>query len=149
MRTPQNYCHQCLCPHSKSQLYPSLARDPLIPAGSYEVTAFPPGSCCAQDSVCPLRVELLFSPGLQSNLADLQSQMFWGLLLPLTDLQAGEPDVKLRAFIPVAEPPQYNCFPICGFPTQQVLDLILSQPHPSYCLVMGSSLSLDLWYLFW
>ena len=96
---------------------------------------------------CPLRVELLFFPVLQSNPADLESQMFWRLLLPLTDPQVGEPDVRLRTFIPVAEPPQYNYFPMCGFPTQQVLDLILSQLHPSYCLVMGS-LSLDLWYLF-
>ena len=38
---------------------------------------------------------------LQTKLTGLQSQILWGLLLPLPDPQAGESDVGLRTFIPV------------------------------------------------
>ena len=41
---------------------------------------------------------------LRTKPAALQKQMLWGLLLPLPDLQAGEPDVGLKTFTPVVEP---------------------------------------------
>ena len=34
----------------------------------------------------------------------LQSQMLWGLLLPMPGPQAGEPNVELRTLTPVGEP---------------------------------------------
>ena len=37
-------------------------------------------------------------------------------------------------------------FSVCGSPTQQVWDLILSWLHPSYLLISTSSLSLDVGY---
>ena len=63
--------------------------------------------------------------------------------------QAGEPDVGLRTFTPVGELLWYNYFPVCGLPTWHIWDLILLWLHPSYCLTVASSLSLDVEYLFW
>ena len=40
------------------------------------------------------------------------------------------------------------CSPVCGSPTWQVWDLILSWLYSSYCLTVASSLSLDVGYLF-
>ena len=85
---------------------------------------------------------------LQSNLTGLQSQILWGLFLPSLDLQARKPDVGLRTFTPVGEFLWYNCFPVCGSPTQRAWDLILSQLRPSYCLIVASPLSLDVAYFF-
>ena len=86
---------------------------------------------------------------LQSNPIGLQSQMLWRLLLLTPEPQAVEPDVRLRTFTPVVKPLWYNYFPVCRSPTQQVWDLILSQLHPYYLLVMASSLAFDVGYLFW
>ena len=153
------YSPELLPPVSLSpQWAPASAGDPPILAGksgpvSYEVTAFSPGSWCTWDPVCAPKSGVSVSPSpmefLQSNPAGLQSQILWGLLLPLPDPQAGEPDMGLRAFTPVGELLWYNYLPVCGSPTQHVWDLILSQLHPSYCLVVASSLSLDVGYLFW
>ena len=73
--------------------------------------------------------------------------MLWGLLMP--DPQAGEPDVVLRTFTHVGELLPYNYFLVCVLPTRWVWDLILSRLHPSYRLVVASSLSLGVVYLFW
>ena len=157
--TSQNCCCQCLCPHSEPQPPPppTSAGDSPIVAGrsgpvSCGVTAFSPrvlvctGLCIPSKSgfsvsLSPLEV-------LQSNLTSLQSQILWGLFLPLLDPQAGKPEVGLRTFAPVRELLLYNCFPLCGLPTWRVLDLILLQLRPSYHLV-ASPLSLDIGYHFW
>ena len=60
MSTPQNYCHQCLCPCSEPQLFTASAGVPPITvgrsgSGSYEVTAFSPGFWCTQDLMCALQ----------------------------------------------------------------------------------------------
>ena len=44
---------------------------------------------------------------------------------------------------------QYYCSPVCGSPTQQVWDLLLLYLYSSFHLVVASSLSLDVGYLFW
>ena len=157
MSIPQNYRCQCLCPCSEAQLPPASAGDPQILAGrsgpgSYEVTAFSPGSGMHEILCVPSRVELLFPPVLrdscdQTPLA-FKARFSGGLLLPLPDLQAGEPDVGLRTFTPVGELLQYNYFPVCGLPIWWLWDLILLLLSPSYPLVVASSLSLDIGYLF-
>ena len=55
-----------------------------------------------------------------SRPTSLQSQMLWGLLLPMPGPQAGEPNGGLRTLTPVWEPLWYNCFPVCGSPTWSV-----------------------------
>ena len=90
---------------------------------------FSPGCWCMWDFVCALQGQSLFLP------------------VPLLDPQAGKPDMGLRTS-PVGE--LLSCYysPICGSPTWQVWDFILLWLCPSYHLVMASSLSLDIGYLF-
>ena len=56
--------------------------------------------------------------------------------------------VRLRTFTTVRELLWYYCSPVHGWPTEQVWDLILSCLGPSYHLIVASSLSLDVGYLF-
>ena len=109
MSTPQNYRHLCFCPCSEPQLLPTSTGDSPIPAGrsgprSCELTAFSLGSWYAQDLVCA-KSGVSVSPSpvefLQSNTTGAESQMLWGLLLPLPDPKAGDPDVGLRTFTPM------------------------------------------------
>ena len=93
------------------------------------------------DSLSPSLVEFL-----RSNPAGFQSWILCGLLLSLLDSQAVKPDVWLRTFALVIELLWYNSYPVCGSPTQQVWDLILSRSHPS-CYLLVASLSLDVEYL--
>ena len=98
-------------------------------------------------SVHPGLVEVL-----QSNPADLQSQIpwdTWSLSLSLLDPQAEKPDMGLRTFTRVGALLCYNCSPVCWLPTHWVWYLILSWLHSSSHLVVTSSLSLDVEYLFW
>ena len=101
--------------------------------------------------VCSSRVEYV-SPSpvkvLQSNVTGLKSQIPLGLLVLLLDPKAGKPDVGLRTFTTVGEL-WYNCSEVCGLPTWQVWDTILSWLRPSYCLTETSPLTLDMEYLFW
>ena len=64
------------------------------------------------------RVSVFFSPvKLQlSASAGLQSQISWGLLLPFSDPQAGEPDVGLRTSTPVGGPQVLIVFYFVGCP---------------------------------
>ena len=73
-----------------------------------------------------------------------QCRMFWGLLLPMPDPQAWEPDVGRRTLTPVGESLWLRYFPVCGLPTW-----LTSCNHPSYCLDMASYLSFGIGYLFW
>ena len=50
--------------------------------------------------------------------------MPWGLVLPLPEPQAGEPEVGLRTLTPVGEPLRYISFPVCGSPTGMWFDFI-------------------------
>ena len=83
-----------------------------------------PGTLCVPSksgaSVSPSAVEFL-----QSNTVALQSQILWGLLLPLPDPQAGKPGEGLRTFNPEGELLWYYYFPVCGLPTWQVWDSVL------------------------
>ena len=75
--------------------------------------------------------------------------MLWGLLLLMPDPQVGGSVVGLRTFTPVGEPLQDNYFQVCGSPTWQIWELALLRVHPSYHLVVASSLFLCVGYLFW
>ena len=93
-------------------------------------------------SVFPSLVELQHSSptGLQNQCSGGSSQC--------QTPQAGEPDMGLRTLIPVGDPLQYDYFPVCGLPTWQVWNWIRSWQHPSYHLVVASSLSLGVECLF-
>ena len=131
MSTPQNCCHQYPCPHSEPQLPPASTGELPIPAGksgpvSYEIIRdlirevfFTWVLVHTRPCVHPPRMEFV-SPSpmefLRSNPADLQSQILWGLLLPLPDPHAGEPDMGLRTFTPVGELLWYNYFQFVSHP---------------------------------
>ena len=157
MGTSQYGCCQCLCPYCEPQPPLASAGDPLILAGrsgpvSYGVTVFFPLVLVHTRLCVPSNSGVSVSPSpvevLQSNPTGLQSQILWGLLFPLLGPQAGKPDIGLRTFTSVGEL-WYNCFPVCGSPTQRVWDLILLRLCPSYHLVVASSLSLDVGCLLW
>ena len=132
--------------------------DPCLPRrhaahsgpGSYGITALPwvPGHV---KPVCTLQEWSPHFPSpaelLHSSPAGLQSQMLWELLL-MPDIQAGEPHMGLKTLTPVEEPLRYNYFRVCGSPTWRVWGLIILRKCPSYHLVVASSLSLDVEYLF-
>ena len=67
----------------------------------------------------------------------------------MPDPQAGEPCVGLRTLTLVGEPLRYNYFSSLGVAYLAVMDLLMSQMPPSYHLVVTSSLSLNVKYLFW
>ena len=66
----------------------------------YQITALDLGPSAHEFCVCPVRVKSFVSPspvGLSKlSPTDLQSQMFWGLVFPVQDPWAGEPNVGLR-----------------------------------------------------
>lgn len=83
-----------------------------------------PWSLCTWNLVCVLLEWNLFplvlwSPSTQAPLA-FKAKLLWGLLLLMPDLQAGESDIGLSVLSPVREPLWYNCFLVCGLPTQRV-----------------------------
>ena len=79
-----------------------------------------------------------------SNPTRLQGQIPCGFPILLPDFQAGKPDMWLRTFARVGELLWHYCSTVCGSPNQQEGDLILAWLHLSYCLVVASSLSLDM-----
>ena len=119
--------------------------------GSYGVTALCWVSVYVKPCAYPPRIESA-SPSpmelLHLRPAGFQSQMLWGFLLPIPDPQAGEGDMGLRTLTLVGEPLWYNYFPVCGLPTQNVWDLIMSQKLPSFYLVVACSFSLNVKYIF-
>ena len=102
MNTPQYLYHQCSCPHSEPQPPSASLGGPPRPSGrsgpgSYEVTAFSLGPSVHETLCVSSKRGVSLSPSpvefLQSSPTGLQSWMLWGLLLPMPDPQAGEPDV--------------------------------------------------------
>ena len=89
--------------HNESQLPPTFARDLLILVMSLLFSLY----SGTHKTVCaPSKSGVSFPHPivefLQSNPADLQSQILWGFFL-LPDPQAGESDVGLRTFTPIGE----------------------------------------------
>ena len=152
----QYLCHQCPCPHSEPQLPSASPGDPQRPAGRsgpgfYEVTAFSLGPGIRETLCAPTRSGVCFSqscgvPVIKSHWPSKPNAL--EAPPPMPDPQTVEPDVGLRTLTPVGELLQYNCFPVCGSPTQWVWDLIVSQMHLSYHLIVAFSLSLEVEYLF-
>ena len=115
-------------------------------------------SWCAETLCVPSKseVSVLSSPVelLQSNPTEFQSQILWGLLLPLKDHPlpqppARKPDMVLKTLIPVGELLWYNCFPDCVLPSWWVWDLILLWLCLSCSFIVAFSLSLEVGHLFW
>ena len=150
--------HKCPCFHSEPQPPPISPGDPLRPAGrsvpgSYGVTTLPWVPTHVKSCVCPPRLQSLSPPVLWSSCDQAQlafkAKCSRGSSSPLPDPQTGEPDMGLRTLTPLRELLRYDYFPVCGLPTCLAWDLIVLQMHPSYCLVMASSLSLEVESLFW
>lgn len=103
--------------------------------------------------VCALlKVEYVYSIPMEilnSSVNVLQSQMLLGILLLMSDPQVGKPDMGLITLTPVRKPLQYNYFPICGSPTQQVWDLLMQQNHNPHPHLLMASFSFGVVYLFW
>ena len=103
------------CAQSEPHPAPTCSGVPLRQAGrsgsgSYEITDFALASsahetlcvsCKSGVSVHPSPMELL-----QSSLISLQNQMLWGLH-SISDLQVGEPDIRLRTLTLIRECLQY------------------------------------------
>ena len=108
----QDLCLQCPAYTGETQLTPAFPGDPprhmrRSDPDSYGVPAFPWDPVHMESFMCPPRVESV-SPSpvelLHTPLTGLQCQMLWGLLLPIPELQSGEPDVGFRTPTPMGEP---------------------------------------------
>ena len=87
-------------------------------------------------------VSVSLSPleGLKPNSAGPHGQIPWRSSIPLSDPQAGKPEVGFRTFTIMWELLWYYCSPVCGSPTWGVWDLSLSWLYPSYHLTVAFSL---------
>ena len=102
--------------------------------------------------VCPPRVEFLFLSTLWSSCDQapltFQSQVLWGLLFPVLEPQSGGPYMGLWTLLQWESLCDIIIFQFGSF-TCWVCDLIVLWMHPSFHLVVASSLSLDVEHLFW
>ena len=73
---------------------------------------------------------------------------FLGTPPPIAGPPGWEAQLRAQNLHSVGELLWYNCFPVCGLPTQRVWDLILLRLYPSYHLTVASTLSLDVGYPF-
>ena len=120
------------------------------PVGSFLLF---PEPWCSQDSVCNLKEwSLCFSQSCGNHvIKSCRPSKADSLGIPspfALDPQAEKLDIRLRIFTTVGELLWYFCSPTYESPTQLVWDLILLYLFPSYHLVLASSLSLDMGYLF-
>ena len=86
------------------------------------------------------------SPTVESHWPSRSDSL--GIPSPFVRSPGWKPAVGSRTFTTVGELLWYYCSPVCGSPTQQVWDLILSWLCSSYHLAVASSLFLDMGYLF-
>ena len=109
--------------------------DPPRPAGTfgpgfYQITASAPGPSARGILCVSFRSEASLSPSpvglLRLSSAGLRTQMLWGVLFPVLDPQAGEPDVGLRTLAPAGEPLPHNYSPVRASPHLGAWDLITS-----------------------
>ena len=155
MNTPFYLHHQCPCHYSEPQPPPppqETLQDQQVGLAQVPMKSllFFLGPSAHKTFCAPSKSGVSISPEefLQSSPTGLQSQMLWGLLLLMPDPQTGESDLGLITLTPVGEPLWYNYFPVCGSLIWRVWNLIVSWMHPSYRLVVVSSLPLDVEYLF-
>ena len=101
--------------------------------------------------LCPPRLESLFPPVLWKSCNQIplafKFQISWGFPVPLSDPQAGKPEVGFRTFTTVGELFWYIFFPVCGSFTWREWDLSISWLCPSYCLTAALCLFLNMGYL--
>ena len=121
-------CGECLLPHTITGDHTTLAGS--FGSGSCRVTApFLQALVCERLYLCPPRLESLFPPVLWKSCNQILLAFkvrFPGDLPSLCCPQAEKPDVGLRMFTAVRELLWYYCSLVCGLPTQQIWDFILS-----------------------
>ena len=102
---------------------------PPLPSPLQETLQDQQGVAAMESLLLPSKHGVSVSPSpeglLQSSPTALQSQMLWGLFLPMPDSQAGEPGTGLRALTHMGEFLQHNDSPDCGSPTWVGWDLII------------------------
>ena len=104
--------------------------------------------------LCPPRLESLFPLVLWKSCNQIPLDFKVRLpenprfLVPLSDPQAGKPDVGFRTFTTVGEFLFYCCSLVCRSPTLWVWDLVLSWSFSSYNLTATYSLSFEVGCLF-
>ena len=74
--------------------------------------------------------------------------MLWGAPCPDVRTQIRQPYLELRILTPMGESLWYNYFPVCGSPTSWLWQFIVLCMCHIYHLVVASSLSLEVEYLF-
>ena len=142
---PQNACHHCLLPQDESQLHSASPEGSPRSASvsdpaSFQTTASALGLRACEILCVPFKsgVSVPYSHLALPNVkpTGFQSQVFWGLVFPIRDLQAGEPDMRIGPLAPGGEPLQLWLSP-CLFvadPGVWVLTVLhLCSSYPSHC----------------
>lgn len=112
------FCRLRLCPQGELQLpHPASPGDSPRPAGrcgpgSYQLTAFALVPVRVRFCGRPLRVKPLFP--LSCGAPAIKPRWLWGLVFPVLEPRAGEPDMRLKARTPVGERLQCIYSPACG-----------------------------------
>ena len=140
--------HSCPVPPQETLQYQQVG---LAQAFMRSLLLFPE-SWCSWDFVCALQEwSFCFSQscGISAIKPHLPSKpVSLGAPPPIGRPQAGKPVMGLKTFTPVGELLWYNYFLLCRLPTLWLWDLVLSRLLPSYHLVVASSLSFNIGYLF-
>ena len=79
-----------------------------------------PGSWCAPGFVCALEESVSSVLCRLCNQIPLQSQITWGISVPLPHPQVGESVVGPRTFLTVQEFLWYNCSAVCGLSVRRL-----------------------------
>ena len=79
----------------------------------------------AKFCLCPPRLESLFALVPWKSYNQIKARFPGDFPVPLSDPQAGKPDMGFRTFTTVGELLWYYFSPVCGSPTWQVWGLIL------------------------
>ena len=96
--------------------------------------------------VCPPRVESVSLSPVEL-LHSTPMPVLWGTFLPISDPQAGEPDVGFSTLTLAEEPLRYSYFPVGHLPGRYGIICIMIVPHlPSHGFFFwGEALSLFCW----
>lgn len=121
--------------------------------GSYGIIAFLCIPVHMKPCLHPPCVKSLFSPLLWHScthvLLAFKGKFSGGSSSSCQTPKAGEPDGGLRTLTPVRRALWYSYFLVCGSPTWQLWYLIILQKNrSSYCLIVDSSFSLGVEYIF-
>lgn len=116
-RFPHMSASSVYVPSMSCSTHPPTPGDSPRPAGrcgpgSYQLTAFALVPVRVRFCGRPLRVKPLFT--LSCGAPAIKPEWLWGLVFPVLEPRAGEPDMRLKARTPVGERLQCIYSPACG-----------------------------------